>query len=195
MTSSSPTSLAQRRRYRWLNFGVIVGSVLICTLLLPARSLGTELLGVSPSWLLIWLVAWSVQRTGQEGAIAGAVLGVIHDSLTGYFPTHMLGLILVGFLTGRIQKQRFIQEDFVSIAIIVFGMTVIAQTMMALQISLHQLLWPASPYPRLAEIWFQHQRIALSSAILSSLWAPAVYYPLSRWWSHYERTMTPPGGQ
>lgn len=195
MTSSSPTNLTKRRRYRWLNIGIIVGSVLLCVLLLPTRSLGTELLGVSPSWLLIWLVAWSVQRTSQEGAIAGAVLGVIHDSLTGYFPTHMLGLILVGLLTGRIQKQRFIQEDFVSIAIIVFGMTVIAQTMMALQISIHQLLWPTSPYPQLAEIWFQHQRIALSSAILSSLWAPAIYYPLSRWWSHYERVMTPPGGQ
>jgi rod shape-determining protein MreD len=112
----------------------------------------------------------------------------------GRFPTHTLGLILVGFLTARIQKQRFIQEDFVSVAIIVFGMTVLAQTMMALQLSVHHLLIPASPYPPLPEIWLQHQRIALSSAILSSLWATAVYYPLSRWWTHYEQVMAPPGG-
>ncbi len=193
MTTSRSISLAQRRRYRWINIGVVIGSALICTLLLPMRLPGMVLLGVTPSWLLIWLVAWSVQRSGVEGAIAGFILGLIHDGLTGYFPTHTLGLTLVGFLTARIQKQRFIQEDFVSVAIIVFGMTVIAQTTMALQITAHQLVSSNSPYPGVPVIWLQHQRIALSSAILSSLWAPAIYYPLSRWWAHYEQIMEPPG--
>ncbi|NEQ44486.1 MAG: rod shape-determining protein MreD [Leptolyngbya sp. SIOISBB] len=194
MTAGRSISMAQRRRYRWINIGVVVGSALVCTLLLPMRLPGMVLLGVSPSWLLMWLVVWSVQRTALEGAIAGLILGLIHDGLTGYFPTHTIGLTLVGFLTARIQKQRFIQEDFVSVAIIVFGMTVLAQTSMALQITLHQLVSSTSPYPTLPEIWLQHQRIALSSAILSSLWAPAVYYPLSRWWAHYEQVMAPPGG-
>ena len=194
MTPARTSSLALRRRYRWLNLAVVIGSALICVMLLPMRLPGMVLLGVGPSWLLIWLVAWSVQRTSVEGAIAGFILGLVQDGLTGYFPTHTLGLTLAGFLTARIQKQRFIQEDFVSVAIIVFAMTVIAQTMMALQISAHQLISSSSPYPSLPEIWLQHQRIALSSAILSSLWAPAVYYPLSRWWAHYEQVMTPPGG-
>ena len=194
MTPARTSSLALRRRYRWLNLAVVIGSAFICVILLPMRLPGMVLLGVGPSWLLIWLVAWSVQRTSVEGAIAGFILGLVQDGLTGYFPTHTLGLTLAGFLTARIQKQRFIQEDFVSVAIIVFAMTVIAQTMMALQISAHQLISSSSPYPSLPEIWLQHQRIALSSAILSSLWAPAVYYPLSRWWAHYEQVMTPPGG-
>ncbi|MGF1458182.1 MAG: rod shape-determining protein MreD [Leptolyngbyaceae cyanobacterium] len=194
MTSVRLSSVAMRRRYRWLNIAVVVGSALLCTVLLPMRLPGMVLLGVGPSWLLMWLVVWSVQRNGVEGAIAGFILGLIQDGLTGYFPTHTVGLTLVGFLTASIQKQRFIQEDFVSVAIIVFGMTVIAQTFMALQISAHQLLSPTSPYPGLPEIWLQHQRIALSSAILSSLWAPAIYYPLSRWWAHYEQVMTPPSG-
>ncbi|MEM6436363.1 MAG: rod shape-determining protein MreD [Cyanobacteria bacterium P01_D01_bin.115] len=194
MTPARSSSLALRRRYRWLNLAVVIGSALLCVMLLPMRLPGMVLLGVGPSWLLIWLVAWSVQRTSVEGAIAGFILGLVQDGLTGYFPTHTLGLTLAGFLTARIQKQRFIQEDVVSVAIIVFAMTVIAQTMMALQISAHQLISSSSPYPSLPEIWLQHQRIALSSAILSSLWAPAVYYPLSRWWAHYEQVMTPPGG-
>lgn len=194
MTPARSSSLALRRRYRWLNLAVVIGSALLCVMLLPMRLPGMVLLGVGPSWLLIWLVAWSVQRTSVEGAIAGFILGLVQDGLTGYFPTHTLGLTLAGFLTARIQKQRFIQEDFVSVAIIVFAMTVIAQTTMALQISAHQLISSSSPYPSLPEIWLQHQRIALSSAILSSLWAPAVYYPLSRWWAHYEQVMTPPGG-
>ena len=194
MTPARSSSLALRRRYRWLNIAVVIGSALLCAMLLPMRLPGMVLLGVGPSWLLIWLVAWSVQRTSVEGAIAGFILGLVQDGLTGYFPTYTLGLTLAGFLTARIQKQRFIQEDFVSVAIIVFAMTVIAQTTMALQISAHQLISSNSPYPSLPEIWLQHQRIALSSAILSSLWAPAVYYPLSRWWAHYEQVMTPPGG-
>jgi rod shape-determining protein MreD len=177
-----------------LNIGVVIGSALLCIMMLPMRPPGMSLLGVGPSWLLIWVVAWSVDRTALEGAIAGLILGLVHDGRPGYFPTHTLGLVLVGFITARIQKQRFIQGDFVSVAIIVFGMTVIAQTMMALQMSLHYLVIPTSPYPSLPEIWLQHQRISLSSAILNSLWAPTVYYPLSRWWRHYEQVMTPPGG-
>ncbi|MBE7380776.1 MAG: rod shape-determining protein MreD [Leptolyngbya sp. SIO1E4] len=195
MTPATPSGLSKRRRYRWLNIIVVLGSALLCCIMLPMRPPGMELLGVSPSWLLIWVVAWSVKRTSFEGVIAGLVLGLVHDGLTGYFPTHTIGLVLVGFLTARIQKQRFIQEDFASVAIIVFGMTVIAQTMMAIQISAHQLLWQNSPYPGLPEIWLQHQRIALSSAILSSLWAPVIYYPLNRWWEHYEHVMAPPGGK
>ncbi|MDB9529000.1 rod shape-determining protein MreD [Oscillatoria sp. CS-180] len=194
MTAARQSGLATRRRYRWLNIAVVTGSALLCILLLPMRLPGMQLLGVSPSWLLIWVVAWSVQRTGVEGAIAGLTMGIIHDGLTGYYPSQTLGLALVGFLTARIQRQRIIQEDFVYVALIVFGMTVIAQTMMALQISAHRLLIPDSFYPRLPEIWLQHQRIALSSAILSSLWATAVYYPLSRWWTHYHQVMEPPGG-
>ncbi|WP_204140030.1 rod shape-determining protein MreD [Halomicronema sp. CCY15110] len=192
MTISRSVSLGQRRRYRWINIGLVMGSALLCTLLLPMRLPGMVLFGVAPSWLLMWLVAWSVQRSGVEGAIVGFILGLVHDGLTGYFPTHTLGLTLVGFLTARIQKQRFIQEDFVSVAIIVFGMTVIAQTIMALQITAYHLVSSTSPYPGVPAIWLQHQRIALSSAILSSLWAPAIYYPLSRWWAHYEQIMAPP---
>jgi rod shape-determining protein MreD len=95
--------------------------------------------------------------------------------MTAPEPTHVLSLVLVGVLTARMQKQRYIQEDFISVALIVFGMAVVAETVTAIQYSF-------MGDRTLAEIWTDHQRIALSSAILSSLWAPVVYYPLSRWW-------------
>ncbi|NEQ34123.1 MAG: rod shape-determining protein MreD [Leptolyngbya sp. SIO4C5] len=161
---------------------VTVGSVLLCLLMLPTRIPGMEILGVGPNWVLMWVVAWSVKRTAFEGAIAGLVLGLLQDGMTSPQPTHTLGLILVGILTARLQKQRYIQEDIVSVALIVFGMAVVAETVTAIQISLHNLVQPGSLYPPLTEIWVYHQRIALSSAILSSLWAPAIYYPLNRWW-------------
>lgn len=133
-----------------------------------------ELLGLAPNWLLIWVVAWSVKRTPLQGAIAGLALGLIQDGMTAPFPSHAIGLACVGILTARIKKQRYIQEDFISVALIVFGMAVVAETVMALQFGVMGR--------KLAEIWIDYQRIALASAILSSLWAPVVYYPLNRWW-------------
>lgn len=164
-----------------LNWSVTVGSVLLCLLILPTRLPGMELLSVGPNWLLIWVVAWSVKRSVFQGAIAGLVLGLIQDGMTSPSPTHALSLVIVGALTARLQKQRYIQEDFISIALIVFGMAVLAETVTAAQFSL-QMLRSSDINRDLGNIWLYHQRIALSSAILSSLWAPAVYYPLNRWW-------------
>lgn len=166
-----------------VNWLVTAVSALLCLLILPTRLPGMELLGVGPNWLLIWVVSWSVKRTPAEGAIAGLVLGLMQDGMTALYPSHAINLAIVGYLTARLQKQRYIQEDFISIALIVFGMAVLAETITALQLSAISLNVPEfKPQRTLSEIWFYHQRIALSSAILSSLWAPAIYYPLSRWW-------------
>ena len=168
---------------RLLNWGVTLGSVLLCALILPTRLPGMELLSVSPNWLLIWVVAWSVKRTMLQGAIAGLSLGFIQDGMTAPNPTHALSLAIIGLLTARIQKQRYIKEDFISIALIVFGMAVVSETIFALQFSLQALIDSSHRGSRtLSEIWFYHQQVALSSAILSSLWAPVVYFPLNRWW-------------
>lgn len=180
------------RTLQTVNWAVTVGSVFICLLILPLRLPGMELLSVSPNWLLIWVVAWSVKRTAFEGAIAGLVLGLIQDGMTSAEPTHVISLTIVGFLTARLQKQRYIREDFISISLIVFGMAVLAATITAIQFSWHHPAASTELATRtLGEIWTNHQRIALSSAILSSLWAPAVYYPLNRWWEMVETVVQP----
>ncbi len=158
-----------------LDWMVTVGSALLCLMLLPTRLPGMELLGIGPNWLLIWVVAWSVKRTVLEGLLAGVVLGMLQDAMTSPDPTHAITLGLVGLLTGLTQKQRFIQEDFISIALIVFVMAVLAETIFGLQLSL-------VGDRQVEYIWAYYQRVALASAILSSLWAPVVYYPLNRWW-------------
>ena len=174
-----------------INWAVTAASVILCLIVLPARLPGMELLGIAPNWLLIWVVAWSLKRTALQGALAGLVLGLIQDGMTSpypgmtsSYPTHVLSLVLVGILTGQIQKERYIQEDFISVALIVFGMAVVGETVTAIQYS---LLGDRN----LAEIWTDHQRIALSSAILSSLWAPVVYYPLNRWWERMKLVEQP----
>ncbi|MER3434773.1 MAG: rod shape-determining protein MreD [Leptolyngbya sp. ERB_1_1] len=158
-----------------LNCAGTVGSVWLCLLMLPLRLPGMELAGISPNWLLIWVVAWSVKRVVWQGAMAGFVLGLLQDGMTSLHPTHAFGLMIVGALTAKLQKQRYVQEDFISVALIVFLMAVISETITAIQFS---FVGDRS----LSEIWTYHQFIALSSAILSSLWAPVVYFPLNRWW-------------
>jgi rod shape-determining protein MreD len=158
-----------------VNGAVTVASVFLCLLILPLRLPGMELAGISPNWLLIWVVAWSVKRVVWQGAMAGFILGLLQDGMTSPEPTHAIGLAIVGALTAKLQKQRYVQEDFISVALIVFLMAVISETITALQFS---FIGGRS----LSEIWTYHQFIALSSAILSSLWAPVVYFPLNRWW-------------
>ncbi|WP_414542341.1 rod shape-determining protein MreD [Nostoc sp. CCY0012] len=158
-----------------LDGAITVGSVLLCVLILPTRFPGMELLGIGPNWLLIWVVAWSVKRSVWEGVLAGVVLGLLQDAMTSPHPTHAIALGMVGFLTGLLQKQRFIQEDFISIALIVFVMAVLAETIFAFQLTL--IGDGQAEY-----IWAYYQQVALASAVLSSLWAPVVYYPLNLWW-------------
>jgi rod shape-determining protein MreD len=82
----------------------------------------------------------------------------------------------VGVLTAKLEKERFVQEDFITVAIVVFVMTMIGETVMAVQFSL------IKDGPSLAQIWSYHPKILLSSAILSSLWAPILYWPLNKVW-------------
>lgn len=179
-----------------LNYLVTVGSVLICLLLLPSRLPGMEILGIAPNWLLIWVVAWSIKRTVWEAMLAGLILGLIQDGMTYFEPTHTISLIVVGVLTARLHKQRYIQEDFISIGLIAFGMTAIAETIVAIQhlfpsdlANLENPLSLAGGLESLgyvargwSETWVDYQRTTLGSAILTSLWAPVVYYPLNLWW-------------
>lgn len=165
---------------RLLDVLVVFGSVLLCCILLLLRLPGMELLGVSANWLLIWVVVWSVKRTVWQGAIAGIVLGLIQDALTNPHPSHVISLALVGILTAGLRKQRYTQEDFMTIALIVFIMVIITETILGLQFSLTfanplELIWQ-SYYPRI-----------LSSAIISSIWSPVLYYPLNIWWTNLQK--------
>ncbi len=154
---------------------ITVGSVLVCTNLLLTRIPGMEILGIGPNWLLIWVVAWSSQSSIFEGLVAGLVLGLVQDGMTSPYPTHTISLALVGLVTAFLQKQRFIQEDFISVALVTFIMTIVAETIIAVQFGL------IGNQP-VTEIWVYHQRVALGAAVISSLWAPIVYFPLSQFW-------------
>ena len=62
------------------------------------------LFGVQPYWPLLWLLPWSMINGSISGLILGLFLGLILDSVTldSNF-TQIPGLILCGFLFGRVQ--------------------------------------------------------------------------------------------
>nr|WP_075488455.1 hypothetical protein [Prochlorococcus marinus] len=66
-------------------------------------------LGVQPYWPLLWLLPWSMINGSINGLIFGLFLGLILDSLTldSNF-TQIPGLILCGFLFGRIKVHDHI---------------------------------------------------------------------------------------
>ncbi|NJK59801.1 MAG: rod shape-determining protein MreD [Oscillatoriales cyanobacterium SM2_1_8] len=171
-------------RGRWvLGTVATLSSLLVCLWLMPMRVPGTTLLGSGPHWLLVWLVAWSLNRPPLVAAIVGATVGLLQDGLGvpghGWWPSHGVGLALAGGLTALLQKQRYVQEDFVSVSLIVFGMATVVETVYALQLS-------ALGYP-LTTVWSAHQRHVLVTAILTSLWAPVVHVPMLRLWRWLEQ--------
>jgi rod shape-determining protein MreD len=168
--------LSSRSRYL-LNSLIIVGSVLICCFLSLTRLPGMEILGIGPDWLLIWLVTWSVKRSVFQGVSAGLILGLLQDGLTSPYPSHVTVLVVVGFLTARFHKQRYIKEELIAVVLIVFLMTLLAEMLLAVQ---H---W-GRRQTSIEDFWLDYQRIALASALLTSLWTPAIYYPLHQWWKN-----------
>jgi rod shape-determining protein MreD len=165
---------------RLLNMGIIVISIAICAFLMALRIPGLELLGITPHWLLIWVVAWSMKRSIWQGAVAGLAIGLIYDGISVASPSHILSLVIVGVLTAKLQKQKYIGEDFISAALIVFFMAIVAETVFAIQ-----LIW--QNMGTFEDIWWQYRKIAIASAIISSLWTPALYYPLDLWWTKLDR--------
>jgi len=169
-----------RFSHKWMTIFVTVVSAFVCILLLPTRIPGMELLGLGPNWLLIWVVAWCVKRdrTLVEGAIAGLVLGMIQDGMTNPDPTHTLSLVLVGVLTVSLRKlklfpQELMERDLITISLLVFGMAILSETVMALQFQLYR-------DRDINDIWLYHQQVALTSGIISSLWTSAIAFPLTR---------------
>lgn len=167
-------------RRQLLSILLIVGSVLLCALLSFARLPGMELLGIGPNWLLIWVVVWSLPRSSLQGVIAGMALGWLQDGLTSPYPSHALSLSVIGFLAARLGKNRYLRDNFIALIWIVFLLAGFAEIATALQYILQKGRSPA-------DIWRDCQRIALSSAILSSLWAPAFAYPFNYCWEKLRR--------
>ncbi|CAC5342879.1 MULTISPECIES: rod shape-determining protein MreD [Planktothrix] len=167
--------------YQVLNLMITIISLMVCIWLSLVRIPGLELFGITPNWVLIWLVTWSIKRSFLQAMVGGLCCGLILDGLTVSSPSHVISLVIVSLLTVVIYKRiiKKIQEDFISVAVIVFGMAILVEAIRGFQLN-------SFGYSAIDELFRYQQRVALSTAILSSLWAPVIYLPLNRWWAFLE---------
>ncbi|MDJ0903143.1 MAG: rod shape-determining protein MreD [Xenococcus sp. MO_188.B8] len=159
------------------NTFIILSSVTLCSMLMLLNFPGMAILGITPNWLLILVIVWSVKRPIWQAAIAGISLGLIYDGITISTPSHILSLVIVGVITASLNKQKYLGEDLVSVALIAFFMAIIAETIVALQYIWEQIL-PVD------QIWQDYQRGMIISALINSLWTPAVYFPFNKYWKN-----------
>jgi rod shape-determining protein MreD len=152
----------------------IAASIAICIVLMLVNIPGMELLEVNPNWLLIWVVAWSLNRTAWQGAIAGLIIGCIYDGITLGNPSHILSFMVVGIATSSLKTQKYLGEDFISVAFVVFFMTFLSEAIFAWQYSRLHLM-------DMSDLLQKYQQVAIISAIITSLWSPAFYYPVNLW--------------
>ena len=158
-----------------LNILIVIGSVMVCTMLMLLNIPGLELFGITPNWLLIWVVTWSAKRSVWEAALAGIALGWIHDAIIISVPSHVFSFVVVGVITASLNKQKYLEEDFISVALIVFFMTLIGEIIVAFQ-------YLRQHFSDFSLILLDYKRIVLTSALITSLWSPLIYFPLNRWW-------------
>ncbi|NJK38504.1 MAG: rod shape-determining protein MreD [Oscillatoriales cyanobacterium RM1_1_9] len=175
---------------RILNWSMTVLSLLGCIFLSFNTLPGMNLFGITPNWLLIYLVAWSVKHSLVESAIAGLVMGSILDGLTAPERSHIVPFVVAAVVTVLIHRRiiKKMQENFISLALIVFGMVILVEALQGLQfLSTHGTQQALG----LTEFWVYQQRAALSSAILSSLWTPVLCLPLHYLWEQVEPPRRP----
>lgn len=157
-----------------INLLFVTASIAVCIILMLVDFPGMELLEVNPNWLLIWVVAWSLNRTPWQGAIAGLIIGCIYDGIVISTPSHILSFVVVGVLTSSLKTQKYLGEDFISVAFVVFFMTLLSEAIFALQY--------AGEYSiGIIDLLQKYQQVAIVSAIITSLWSPAFYYPVNLW--------------
>ncbi|MEY2833708.1 MAG: hypothetical protein RLZZ574_2967 [Cyanobacteriota bacterium] len=170
----------QRQKQRSLNILTVINllfvtaSIAVCIILMLVDLPGMELLEVNPNWLLIWVVAWSLNRTAWQGAIAGLLIGCIYDGISISTPSHILSFVVVGVLTSSLKKQKYLGEDFISVAFIVFFMTFLSEAIFALQYAGEHSIG-------MTNLRQKYHQVVIISAIITSLWSPAFYYPINLW--------------
>jgi rod shape-determining protein MreD len=153
-----------------------------------------EILGVGPSWLVMWTIAWSLHRSLWHATTTGIALGLIQDGMTfpatanlGTVPTHVLSLTIVGVMAFWLRKYRYLDDTILSVSIGTFMLTLVSELVTGLQYLLQMATSQsvAASMDSLSYLWIDRAPIIAIAAILSGLWMPILYYPLSLWWQKF----------
>jgi rod shape-determining protein MreD len=82
--------------------------------------------------------------------------------------------MVVGVVTSSLKTQKYLGEDFISVAFVVFFMTFLSEAIFAWQYGREHLM-------TMTDLLHKYQQVVIVSAIITSLWSPAFYYPVNLW--------------
>ena len=141
-------------------------------------------LGVQPYWPLLWLLPWSMVNGSINGLIFGLFLGLILDSLTvdNSF-TQIPGLIVCGFLFGRIKLHSDILVGHFRYGLICSFGSFLCGTLYSLQILLRNFSNSNSL------MFISGVKNILAEVFLTGLFAPFICSLLSRMFKFSRRKL------
>ena len=102
----------------------------------------TETFRANINWIQVWVMVWSVKQKTFKGIISGLIMGLIQDSLTVGTLSSIPSLVVIGALSSRFRKNYFIRDNlysFLSIILLVFILSLIAQGIILLQYTLQDI--------------------------------------------------------
>jgi hypothetical protein len=93
----------------------------------------------------------------------------------------------VGVMAFWLRKYRYLDDTILSVSIGTFMLTLVSELVTGLQYLLQVATSQsvAASMDSLSYLWIDRAPIIALAAILSGLWMPILYYPLSLWWQKF----------
>ena len=118
------------------------------------------------------VIGWQLLSGSVTGAIIGALFASLYATLLPIYP---ISYPVIGWIARYFSLRNFNRATFLCIPLVLGG-TIFAESLLALQLS---IFGRPEVLPRLAEI-------AFPEAILNSLIAPFVYFPMRGWFEFFK---------
>lgn len=154
-----------------LSLDSVLCSLPLTVIIIWGSVFGSPLRMPAPDELRLLPVDQAIMLQLASGSISGFIVGALFASLYATVsPIYPVAYPLIGWLAGYFSLKSFNKATLLCIPLVLGG-TVFAESILALQL---HLVGRPDVLPRLAEIAFQE-------AILNSLIAPFIYFPMRAW--------------
>ncbi len=113
---------------------ILIASFLVVPVLIINNPISIS--GVAPAWSIMWLLPWSIEVGARRGFLSGICLGCLIDSISLAGISSIPGLMILGFLWGKLGSKSVRVERLSTIALNAFA----GSSFLSLSIWIQQLL-------------------------------------------------------
>lgn len=164
--------LVQLTVFTELTFKEVLASLPLTFTIIWGSVFGSPLLAPRPNELRVSTLGQVIARQALSGSLSGALVGAFFGALyASVLPAYPIAYPLIGWIAGYFSLQNFNQATFLCIPL-VFLATVFAESIMAVQLA---LISRPDVLQHLSEV-------AFPEAVLNSLMAPFIFFPMREWW-------------